>query len=106
MKTEQLKIKTQTTGFGSPARSYIESRLDTNDLLVDNHLTTFYFKWEGESKFGLDFGDYLIVDREKEPLPDDLVILSTDKLQIDLYKNIDPKNLWGVITWKLCKLKK
>ena len=103
---QHLQIKTQTTGFGSPARSYIEKRLDTNDLLVENHLTTFYFKWEGEPKFGLEFGDHLIVDRSKTPIDDDLVVVSTDKLEIDLYKNIDPTNLWGVITWKLCKLKK
>ena len=61
MKSAQLEIKTQTTGFGSPARAYVEKRLD-------NHLTTFYFKWEGDSKFGLEFGDRLIVDREKNSI--------------------------------------
>ena len=45
MKSAQLEIKTQTTGFGSPGLAYVEKRLD-------NHLTTFYFKWEGDSKFG------------------------------------------------------
>lgn len=106
MKSAQLEIKTQTTGFGSPARAYVEKRLDTNELLVDNHLTTFYFKWEGDSKFGLEFGDHLIVDREKTPSPEDLVVISSDKLEIDYFKNINPEKLWGVITWKLCKIKK
>ena len=86
MKSAQLEIKTQTTGFGSPGRAYVEKRLD-------NHLITFYFKWEGDSKFGLEFGDHLIVDREKTPSPEDLVVISSDKLEIDYFKNINPEKL-------------
>lgn len=103
---DPLIINTQTTGFGSPARAYVSKRLDTNELLIDNPYTTFFFKWEGESVNGLLNGDYIIVDREKIPKLDDLVVYSSDKLKIDFYKNINPEELWGVITWKLCQIRK
>lgn len=104
--TDPLIINTQTTGFGSPARAYVKKRLDTNELIVENPYTTFYFKWEGDSNFNIENGDYIVVDREKVPKEDDLVIYSSDKLKVELYKNINPEYLWGVITWKLCKIKK
>lgn len=103
---DSLLINTQTTGFGSPARAYVKKRLDTNDLLVDNPYTTFYFKWEGEESLNLKKGDYLVVDREKIPTDDDLVVYTSDKLKVDYFKNINSETLWGVITWKLCQIKK
>ncbi len=107
MNVENLKINTKTTGFGSPARAYVGKRLDPNDLLITDPYSTFFFQWEGEDKLGLNWGDYLVVDRGSIPTPEDIVIVNTDeKLTIDLYKNIDPEKLWGTITWKLCQIKK
>jgi len=100
-------INTQTTGFGSPARAYVNKRLNPNDLLIKDIHTTFFFQWEGDSKLDLMFGDYLVVDRSEIPNADDLVIWTSDeKLEVDYYKNIIPEKLWGVITWKLCHIKK
>ena len=50
---EKLKISTQTTGFSSPARDYVDKRLDLNELMVKNVYSTFYFLWQGEDKLGL-----------------------------------------------------
>ena len=100
-------INTQTTGFGSPARAYVHKRLNPNDLLIKDIYTTFFFQWEGHSKLDLMTGDYLVVDRSEIPNADDLVIWTGDeKLELDYYKNIIPEKLWGVITWRLCQLKK
>ena len=100
-------IKTKTTGFGSPARAYIEKRLDPNDLLISDPYSTFFFQWEGEEKYELSWGDYLVVDRSSIPNSEDLVIWNgEEKLEVDLFKNIDPEKLWGTITWKLCQIKK
>lgn len=100
-------INTQTTGFGSPARAYVNKRLNPNDLLIKDIHTTFFFQWEGDSKLDLITGDYLVVDRSEIPSADDLVIWTGDeKLEVDYYKNIIPEKLWGVITWRLCHIKK
>ena len=107
MDKNNFEISTKTTGFGSPARAYTVKRLDPNDLLIQDPYTTFFFQWEGESKLGLSFGDYLVVDRGVLPQEDDLVVSTIDgKLACDYYKNIKPENLWGTITWKLCQTKK
>lgn len=104
---DSLTINTKTTGFGSPARAYVGKRLDPNDLLIEDPYTTFFFQWEGEEKFDLKWGDYLVVDRGKVPTDEDIVIYnSEEKLSIDLFKNINPDKLWGTITWKLCQIKK
>jgi len=105
--SDKFTINTKTTGFGSPARAYVGKRLDPNDLLINDPYSTFFFQWEGEEKFDLKWGDYLVVDRGSLPSPEDLVIVNSDeKLTLDLYKNIDPEKLWGTITWKLCQIKK
>lgn len=102
-----FSINTKTTGFGSPARAYADKRLNPNDLLIKDIYTTFFFQWEGDSKHDLVYGDYLVVDRSQVAKSDDLVIWTGDeKLELDFYKNINPDKLWGVITWRLCQLKK
>ncbi len=104
---DSFTINTKTTGFGSPARAYTTKRLDPNDLLITDPYSTFFFQWEGEEKMGLKWGDYLVVDRSATPNPEDLVIVSgEEKLELDLFKNINPESLWGTITWKLCQIKK
>ena len=104
---EGFKINTKTTGFGSPARSYVDKRLDTNDLLVKDPYCTFFFVWEGEEKFGIKKGDHLVVDRSIYPDQDDLVLSTEEgKITVAFYRQIDPKKLWGTITWKLSQIKK
>ena len=101
---EGLEISTKTTGFGSPARAYASKRLDPNDLIIEDPLTTFFFQWDGEEKLGLRKGDYLVVDRAKEPDPEDLVIHDLDgRLTAAKFEEIEPASLWGTITWKICK---
>lgn len=104
---DAFTINTKTTGFGSPARAYSRKRLDPNDLLIKDPYSTFFFVWEGEAKYGLKSGDHLVVDRGVIPSENDLVIFSgEEKLQLDLFKNINPDTLWGSVTWKLCQIKK
>ena len=104
---DSFTINTKTTGFGSPARAYVGKRLDPNDLLIEDPYTTFFFQWEGEEKFDLKWGDYLVVDRSRIPNDEDIVIYNNqEKLSVELFKNINPETLWGTITWKLCQIKK
>lgn len=107
MITDPFEISTKTTGFGSPARAYTKRRLSPNDLIIEDPYSTYFFQWDGIEKYDLKLGDYLVVDRSAIPMPDDLIIFSgEEKLEIELFKNIDPDKLWGVITWKLCPIKK
>lgn len=102
-----FEIKTDTTGFGSPARSYAKKRLSPNELLIKDPYTTFFFQWNGEENFGLKFGDYLVIDRGQIPDLEDLVVFNSgDKLSVDYFRNVDPQKLWGVVTWTLSKKKK
>jgi len=38
-----IEVKTKTTGFGSPAETYVDKRLDLNDLIPMDIMTTYYF---------------------------------------------------------------
>jgi len=100
MVTDTLTIKSQTTGFSSPAESYVDKRLDLNDLIVKDVYTTFYFRYSGPNVFDINQNDVLVVDRSQYPQDGDLVIL-TDKnhFKVREYKGQD--NLWGKITWIL-----
>lgn len=99
-----LEIKTKTTGFGSPAETYVDRRLDLNELIPFDIITTFYFKYGGDDKFGIKTGDILVVDKSIQPDIDDLVLLKEEKIILDKFKNND--NLWGTVTWVLSQKKK
>jgi hypothetical protein len=104
---EKLSISTKTTGFSSPARDYVDKRLDLNDLLIQNIYSTFYFRWDGENVLGLERGDYLLVDRSVNPSDDSLVIYTKgDDLGVDKFSNINPTKLWGTILWKITRIEK
>jgi hypothetical protein len=60
-------INTQTTGFGSPARAYVNKRLNPNDLLIKDIYTTFFFQWEGDSK--LDLIQFWVGSKERHNSP-------------------------------------
>ena len=54
-----------SAGFPSPAADYEDARLDINDYLVRNPVSTFFFSVEGDSMQGAEIfdGDILVVDR-------------------------------------------
>lgn len=101
-----LDVKTKTTGFGSPAESYVEKRLDLNQLIVEDIFTTYYFKWQGTDKFKVKNGDILVVDRAAIPKIGDTVLFEKeDKIELDIFDNQDSE-LWGTVTWTLTQMKK
>lgn len=99
----KFDVSTKTTGFGSPAESYVDRRLDINDLIISDPYSTFFFKYEGESRLGIKSGDVLVVDRSRDPEVDDAVIIKSNKLTISKYTN---QEIWGVIIWTLSQIKK
>jgi DNA polymerase V len=98
-----IHINATTTGFASPAETYVDKRLDLNDLIVKDHYTTFYFKYSGPSVFGINQGDTIVIDRTEDPKDGDLVIL-TEKTHFKLREYKGQKNLWGKVTWVLKKM--
>ena len=54
-----------SAGFPSPAADYEDARLDINDYLVRNPVSTFFFAVKGDSMEGAEIfdGDILVVDR-------------------------------------------
>ena len=101
--TKELNIKSRTTGFASPAESYVDKRLDLNDLIIQNTYTTFYFRYMGPSTLGVMTGNILVIDRSIEPQTDDLVVL-TEKSHFIIRKFEGQTNVWGRVNWILNKL--
>jgi hypothetical protein len=97
-----LKIRTKTSGFASPAESYVDKRLDLNELIVDNIYSTFYFRYSGPDALGVKQGDVLVIDRDVEPETNDLVVL-TEKSHFKITLYSGQSNLWGKVTWVLNK---
>lgn len=97
-----LKIKSQTTGFASPAESYVDKRLDLNELIVGNTYSTFYFRYKGPKTLGVETNDVLVIDRSVDPEMGDLVVL-TDKLCFKIRPYEKQANLWGKVSWVLKK---
>jgi DNA polymerase V len=58
-----------SAGFPSPAADYEERRLDINEYLVPNPVSTFFFPVQGDSMQGAEIfdGDILVVDRAIKP---------------------------------------
>ena len=54
-----------SAGFPSPATDYEDKRLDINDYLVRNAVSTFFFPVQGDSMEGAEIfdGDILVVDK-------------------------------------------
>ena len=100
---QSLNIKSTTTGFASPAESYVDKRLDLNELIINNVHTTFYFKYKGPNTLGVKTNDILVIDREIEPELDDLVVI-TDKTCFKIRKYEGQSDVWGRVSWILQKL--
>ncbi len=71
-----LFLESVSAGFPSPADDYIEGKLDLNDYLVRNKLSTFFVRVTGDSMkdVGIYSGDLLIVDRSLTPKEASIVI--------------------------------
>ena len=57
-----------SAGFPSPAADYEDKRLDINDYLVRNPVSTFFFPVQGDSMEGAEIfeGDVFVVDKSVE----------------------------------------
>jgi len=97
-----IQINATTTGFASPAETYVDKRLDLNELIVKDIYTTFYFKYSGPEVFGVKQGDTLVIDKSEEPKTGDLVVL-TEKTFFKLREYKGQNNIWGKVTWILKK---
>lgn len=69
-----------SAGFPSPAADYEESRLDINEYLVRNPVSTFFFPVQGDSMVGAEIhdGDILVVDKSVPACHGHIVIAFID----------------------------
>jgi DNA polymerase V len=99
---DSLKINAKTTGFSSPAESYVDSRLDMNELITPNPYATFYFRYKGPTIYGIKENNIVVVDRSIDPVFNELIVVTTTSgFAIERYVN--QANLWGRISWVLKK---
>ena len=118
-----------SAGFPSPAADYEDKRLDINEYLVRNPVSTFFFSVEGDSMQGAEIfdGDILVVDKSIRPRHGQIVIAFVDgqRLVKRLYRRAGRVALmaensayppleirdgmelliWGVVTGKFKRLK-
>lgn len=75
--TTALMLARVQAGFPSPAASYAAGALDFNQYLVSNAPATFalYAAGDSMSDAGIDDGDLLVVDRAREAVSGDIVIV-------------------------------
>jgi DNA polymerase V len=67
----------KTTGFASPAQGYEETNIDLNEILIKNPSSAYLFRLDSSdiADLGLPKGTLLVVDKSKNAVPGDLVIL-------------------------------
>ncbi len=65
-----------SAGFPSPAADYEDRRLDINEYLVRNPVSTFFFQVQGDSMQGAEIfdGDILVVDKSIRPQHGHIVV--------------------------------
>ena len=85
-----LGITPVSAGFPSPAEDYADKRLDINDYLVRNPVSTFFFTVKGDSMEDADIvdGDILVVDRSVRPRHGHVVVafVNGERLVKRLYR--------------------
>jgi DNA polymerase V len=83
-------------GFPSPARDYLEERIDLNKLLIKNPLSTFYFRCQGNSMVNAYIPDktLLVVDRSVEAENGDIVIAIVNGEFIVRYLKKNERRCW------------
>lgn len=77
LRLDEVRI---SAGFPSPAADYEDNRLDINDYLVRNPVSTFFFSVEGDSMQGAEIfaGDILVVDKSIRPCHGQIVVAFVD----------------------------
>ena len=90
---DNLVIKTNTSGFASPAEVYVDKRLDINELIIKDVYSTFYFRYSGPKVFGIKQNDVVVVDRSEIPNEGDLVVL-TENSYFAIREFKGQNNLW------------
>ena len=70
-----------SAGFPSPAADYEEKRLDINEYLIRNPVSTFFFPVQGDSMEGAEIfdGDILVVDRSIKARHGHIVVGSSSR---------------------------
>jgi len=118
-----------SAGFPSPAADYEDKRLDINEYLVRNPVSTFFFSVEGDSMQGAEIfdGDILVVDKSIRPRHGQIVIAFVDGQRLvkrlyqragrvalvaenSAYPPLEIRDgmellIWGVVTGKFKRLK-
>lgn len=98
-----LNIKTDTTGFVSPAEIYVDKRLDLNDLIIKNVHSTFFFRYMGENVDIVKKGNILVIDKSEKINKDDLIVLySENNFKLERYNQ--QVNIFGKVAWILNEL--
>ena len=69
-----------SAGFPSPAEDHMHSKIDLNNLLIENPSATYYVRVNGDSMLGVGIlsGDLLIVDRSIEVTNNCIVVAHLD----------------------------
>ena len=69
-----------SAGFPSPAEDHMHSKIDLNNLLIENPSATYYVRVNGDSMLGAGIlsGDLLIVDRSIEVSNNCIVVAHLD----------------------------
>lgn len=127
-------LESVAAGFPSPAQDYMEKRIDLNDHLIHNPVTTFILKVNSLSmkNAGIEVGDEILIDRSLEAEHGDIVLALINneftvkrfmqtksehgipdiwlKAENPDFPDIHPHSeeqiiIWGVITCILKKLK-
>ena len=117
-----------SAGFPSPAADYEDKRLDINEYLIRNPVSTFFFPVQGDSMQGAEIfdGDILVVDRSIKATHGHLVVAFIDGERLvkrlhhrnglvalvaenPAYPNIEIRGemelvIWGVVIGKFKRL--
>ena len=84
-----------SAGFPSPAEDHMHSKIDLNNLLIENPSATYYVRVNGDSMLGAGIlsGDLLIVDRSIEVTNNCIVVAHLDgEFTVKRIKKIKKKN--------------
>lgn len=109
-------------GFPLPGDDVTKSRLDLNELMIQNTNSTFFFRVQGDSMAGIGLveGSYLVVDRSIPPRSGHVVVAivnaeytvkrlvrSGDRIELHaenpayapiVFADHDEMTVWGVVT--------
>lgn len=78
--TLPIDVVKVSAGFPSPAADYEDKRLDINEYLIRNPVSTFFFPVQGDSMQGAEIfdGDVLVVDRSIKAQHGHIVVAFVD----------------------------